>query len=184
MNVRSFSSLLARARRHRFGAACAAVSVILAIASAALLKYHHSLSGIHRKKQAEGEAVVATLRSAPQLRDELAFARETNSRIESNLASESNLEGNVEYFYRMEEQTKAHLDEVRALSQMASGDPNYRRLPFSLRASGSYGQLAGLIHAIETGPRLVNVTQFGMRRRGATSSLVTLEISLDLLGKK
>ena len=38
--------------------------------------------------------------------------------------------------------------------------------------------------AIETGPRLANITAFSFTRRDKDGTGVTLELSLELLGKK
>jgi Tfp pilus assembly protein PilO len=179
----SSTQLLAVAKRHRFRAASIVVMVSLALASGVLLKYQHSLSGVLSKLRVEGEARQATLVSGPQMRQELANVKEITHRIELNLVSD-NLEENVGYFYQMEEQTKVHLDELHPLSAPIDNNPSFKRVPFSLRTSGNYQQLISFIYAIETGPRLANITSFGLRRRGNNSPIITLELSLELLGKK
>jgi hypothetical protein len=74
-------------------------------------------------------------------------------RIEDNLVVEDNLAENLWYFYKIEEQTKAHMLELRPLNTIISDSKAlYRRIPFSLRVTGTYEQTAAFLYAIETGP--------------------------------
>ncbi len=57
-------------------------------------------------------------------------------------------------------------------------------MPYTLRLSGSYEQIMAYLIAIETGPRLANITAFSFTRRDKDGTGVTLELSLELLGKK
>jgi len=53
---------------------------------------------------------------------------------------------------------------VRSLNIPTDNNPEYSatiRTP----GSGTYQQLSSFIHAIETGPRLANITYFALRRR-------------------
>lgn len=183
MIPRLISRLRTLSGQHRFGAVCVGITVVLALASALLLKYQFSLGSLHRKRQLEGDAVLATLRSASQLRQELALARETSARIDANLASDIDLGESIQYFYRIGDTTAAHIDDFHSLNVPTDNNPEYKRVPFALRASGTYPQIASFIYTIETAPRLANITYFALRRRPNTG-LIALEMNLELLGKK
>src|SRR5205085_538508 len=145
------SQLRALAARYQFAAACVGIAVALALMSAVLLKYQLSLTNLHRKSQSDGEAVLATLRSAPQLRQELASTREISARIDANLVSDIDLGESLQYFYRMRDRTGVRFDDFHPLNVQVDNNPEYRRIPFAIRASGTYLQLATFIHAVETG---------------------------------
>lgn len=174
------SQLRALAARYRFGAVCVGIGVTLALSSAILFKYQLTLTNLHRKRQSEGEAVLATLRSAPELRQELASTREISGRIDATLVSDIDLGESIQYFYRMRDSTGVSFDSFNALNVQTDNNPEYKRIPFAIRASGTYLQLATLIHAIETGPRLANIAFFTLKRKG--NNLLTLEINVELLG--
>jgi hypothetical protein len=133
----------------------------------------------------EGEAMLDLLVSGSTQRAELEAAREAARRIEENLIVESDLAGNQWYFYKIEEQTKTRLMELHPQSSPTTdGATLYKRVPYSLRVSGTYEQVAAYLLALETGPRLANITSFGYSRRDRDGPGVVLELSLELLGKK
>ena len=118
------------------------------------------------------------------MRQELSFARETIQRITANLASEDNVADNTNYFYNMEEPSKAHVESFRPFNTLPpeTGVP-YKRIPFGLKVSGTFTQVASFIHAVETGPRLSAITYFSFRKQAGTS-LVTVDFNVDLLGTR
>lgn len=181
---RPLKNLWPLARQYPFCGICAVLSVVFALGSVILWWRMHSLSKLQHARQVEGEAVQATLISAPQLRQELAFVRQTMQRITDNLASEENLADNTNYFYNMEEISKAHVEDLRNFNipPPDTGTP-YKRIPFGVRVTGTFTQVASFIHAVETGPRLSAITYFSFRKRPGTS-LVVADFNVDLLGKR
>jgi Tfp pilus assembly protein PilO len=182
--IRHLSELVALAKRYPFRGFCLALSTILLDTSVILWIHLRTLTALQHKKQTEGEAVTATLISGPQTRDELAYAKETTRRIASTLITEENLTDNVNYFYKLEEISKAHLDDLRPLNVPSSeAGTLYQRIPFSLKASGTFPEVAAFIQALETGPRLAAINSFSFRKR-VGGPLVVVDLNLDLLGKK
>jgi len=111
--------------------------------------------------------------------------REYPRRIEDNLVVEDNLAENLWYFYKLEEQTKARLPELRQLNAPPPDTGSlYKRVPYLLKVTGTYVQVSAFLYALETGPRLANITSFGFRRREANGSMIALDLSIELLGKK
>ena len=133
----------------------------------------------------EGEAMLDLLVGGSTQRSELEAAREAARRIEENLIVEADLAGNQWYFYKIEEQTKTRLMELHPQSSPTTdGATLYKRVPYSLRVSGTFEQVSAYLLALETGPRLANITSFGYSRRDRDTPGVVLELSLELLGKK
>lgn len=143
-----------------------------------------NLNALQQKRQKEGEAVIATVISGPQTRDELTFAKATTERIAKLLIVEENLTDNLNYFYKMEETSRAHLDDLRPLNVVPpeAGIP-YQKIPFSLKVSGTFSEVSAFIQAIETGPRLAAVNSFSFRKR-AGGPLITADLTVDILGKR
>lgn len=183
--MRPFQNLWQLARQYRFCGICAVLSVAFAIGSLALWVRLRSLSKLQHARQVEGEAVQATLISAPQLRQELAIVRQTTQRITDNLASEEALSDNINYFYNMEETSRARLEDTPRQFNVPPPDTGvpYKRIPFGVRVTGTFTQVASFVHAVETGPRLSAITFFSFRKRAGTS-LVVADLNVDLLGKR
>lgn len=144
-----------------------------------------SLTAVHADRTREGEAMLATLVGGSTQRQELEVARTTARRIDENLLVEANLAENLWYFYKLEEQTKARLPELHQLSSPTSDkSPLFRRVPYTLRVTGTYEQVAAFVQAIETGPRLAKITAFSFARADPTGATIALDLSLELLGRK
>ena len=181
------NAFLARLRRYPFAATC----ILLLIGSGAgayVLWDDIDVQDANRQDRAkEGEAMLKLLVGGSTQRQELATVREAARRIEDNLIIEANLADNNWYFYKYEEQTKARLLELHPQSSPTTDEStHYKRIPYTLRISGSYEQVASYLLALETGPRLANLTSFSISRRdkGTDSNSLMLELGLELLGKK
>ncbi len=183
MNAR-FEPLLLLLRRYPFCAACVAITLLSAGTAWILSGQNTDLETARVDRAKEGEAMLALLVGGSTQRQELATVKEAARRIEENLVIDSNLAENAFYFYKFEEQTKARLPELHPLSSPAADSSAlYRRVPYTLRVVGTYEQVSAFLFAIETGPRLANITAFSFSRRESEGG-VSLDLSLELLGKK
>lgn len=177
-------SFLARVRRNPYPFLCLFLTLCLGIGAWYLRARTEMLEAEHAERSQEGEAMLKLLVGASTQKAELAMARETARRIEDNLIVETNLAENHWYFFKLEEQTKAKLVEVHQLtSPINDASTLFKRIPYAVRVSGTYEQVAAFLLALETGPRLVSVVGFGFTRQ-TNGDLLSLELSLELLGKK
>jgi Tfp pilus assembly protein PilO len=176
--------LLILGQKFPFCMGCCIASAVLILISGILWFQNRSLGADQKGRQAEGEAVLATLASAAELKQELAFARRTTQRIAENLDEDDGVTSYAKYFYKMEE-SGARIDEFNVLVAPApEDDSSYKRVPFNIRVRGTYAQVAAFVHAVESGPRLANITYFSFKRRSSGSSEIVLDLNLDLLGKR
>jgi len=179
------TALVALLRRFPFASAC----ILLVIASG--VGAYFLWDDIDRQETArqdrakEGEAMLELLVSGSTQRQELDAVREATRRIDDNLVIEANLADNQWYFYRIEEQTKSRILELHPQSSPTSDVTTlFRRVPYTLKVSGTYDQVSAYLLALETGPRLANITSFAYSRRDKETTGVVLDLSLELLGKK
>jgi Tfp pilus assembly protein PilO len=177
--------IVAILRRYPYGVACGVLTLAAGLGAWYFSSQNEELDLVRQERGKEYDAMLALLVGGSTQRQELAGAREATRRIEENLVIESNLAENAFYFYKFEEQTKARLPELHPLSSpTASTSPLYRRVPYTLRVTGTFEQVTAFLQAIETGPRLANITAFGFTRRDPTGGEIALDLSLELLGKK
>lgn len=187
MNPFDFAELRALFREHLFPAICSVVSLVLAATIWILWQEGNSLTILNRERSREGETMLSTLVSGPLVRQELAHAHETVQRLEQNLINETDLAENYGYFYKLEEQSKARLS-AGGLRQMGT-DPaydgsDYAPIPFILQLTGTYQEVATYLLLLETGPKLIMIKSFSLRRRESGSDVVTLNLEVRLLGKR
>jgi Tfp pilus assembly protein PilO len=193
------ADLLTLARRYPLSVACGVLTLLLGVGAYFLWDDIDRLEADHQARAKEGGDNMTLLVGASTQRNELAAAREAAQRIDDNLAIESELPENNRYFYKFEEQTRAHLAELHQLNApITDTGPLYKRIPYTVRVTGTYEQVAAFLLALETGPRLVNLTSFSFSRAAAaaggrtggrdaaadTAPGVTLDLSLELLARK
>ena len=184
MNRPELNQFLPLIRRHPFGAVCIILSVVALGVSWFLWQQVDELEAAHYVRSQEGEGMLTTLVSGPLLRQELALVRSYTKRIEDHLVTEENQSENYSYFYTIEDQSKARITELRQrAAPPPDGGAQYKRIPYTVKVTGTYAQVAAFLQAVETGPRLSSVTAFSFRRQLPGSPLLTLDLSLVLLGK-
>lgn len=181
----SGAGLTALIRRWPYCAGCLVVVLGCAIGVWFIRDRIAELQQVHAERTKEGEAMLATLVGGSTQRAELEAVKEATRRIEENLVSETNIAENYWYFYKLEEQTKARLPELHQLNSPSTDkSPLYRRVPYTLRITGGYAQVASFLLALETGPRLAKINSFTYARADAAGASMTLDLALELLGKK
>jgi hypothetical protein len=197
------AEFIALMRRYPWCVMCAIVTLVCGSAAA----YVHffdlaDLADPYAQRDKEYKEMLDLTKGGLTQRQELDQATQITQRIEENLLIGDDLAGNNWYFYKFEEQTKAHLSELHQLnSPSTDNSPMFRRVPYSLRLHGTFEQVAAFIQALERGPRLMRVTAFSMSRslgggkeagRGAGTevvadpavSSVVVDLNIELLGKK
>ena len=175
------SDLAVILRRYPFPAACLIVTLLCGGGSWYLWGQNAELTLVNQDRAKEGEAMLATLVGGSTQRQELATAREITHRIETNLLSDA-LAENYWYFYKIEEQTKVKMPDMHQLNTPPTdGSAGFRRVPYVIKVTGGFEQVAAFLLAIEVGPRLAKITSFNFSRNG---QVITLDMNLDFLGKK
>ncbi len=179
------AAFLAFLRRFPFASVCVLLTVVFGVGAWFLSQDVDEQELARQDRAKEGDAMLELLVGGTAQRQELAIVQEAARRIDENLIIETNQADNNWYFYKFEDMTKARLMEIN--QQSASGNDNsslFKRIPWTLRVVGTYEQVTSYLLALETGPRLANVTAFSLSRNSATSGTLSLELNLELLGKK
>lgn len=185
MNASDFIEWIVVVRRHPLSALCASICVVCAIVSWYIYGNMKWLELEHKQLMQDSELAQSSLITGPSVKQERLAALVVTRQIEDNLVVEDNLAENLQYFYKIEERTKAHVIELHPLNSLVSDSKSmYKRVPFSIRLSGTYDQVVGFLYAIETGPRLACITSLSLRRRDVGSLSIVLDMNIELLGRK
>jgi Tfp pilus assembly protein PilO len=179
------ANLLALIRRWPYAAACVAVMLLAGGGAWYLRTLIADLHVRHAQRGREHEEMLAMLVGGTTQKHELEKVRQATHRIDENLVVEANLAENLWYFYKLEEQTKVRLPALHQLSSPTTDkSPLYRRVPYSLRVTGLYEQVADFLLGLETGPRLVKITGFTLARAATAEGGIALDLNLEMLGRK
>ncbi len=184
MNPEKLRQLLAFLRRHVFSVVCTVVAAGALVTSGLWWLGIQGLREEHDQKSAQNDKRLNLLKTGPVLKTELVAVKEFAQRLESNLTVEDDLSDNDEYFRQMATRAQLRLDMQQMSSPALEEGALFRRVPFTLRVAGTYARVQAFLHAVETGPRLANLTAISMARLNPTSADVSLELGIELIGKK
>ena len=181
----TLQQFLSLARRHPVATLSLFLFVGLGISDYFLWQRRAQLAEGYERKRQEGEAMILSLNGQARITAQSATIDEALAYIGKNLAIESDLAGNLDYFYQIEKNTKIRLGNLSQLSSQPSGDDEaYRAIPFSLRLTGSYPQVLAYLHELETGPRLLRVKNYRFSQTDASAvDGLSLDLTVELLGR-
>lgn len=179
-----FQQFTGAARRNPILVISLVAFVLLGIANYFLWQRQSELVSRHDRVKADGEAMLQALSGHTRLQGQYATVQEAIAHLNRNLVVETDLAGNLDYFYQIEKATRVHLGDLNQLSsQPVEADAAYKTVPFSLRMSGQYYQLISFLHELETGPRLMKVKSFNFSRQDPTNQTLGLDLTVETLAR-
>lgn len=177
-----FQWLLAAARRNPVATLSVMLLIVLGGADWFLWRRWGNLAVESERTRQEGEKMLLSLSSHPRIHAQFSEANQALAYIDSNLAAEADLAGNLDYFYQFEKNTRVRLTNLSQLSSQPPADAeSFLAIPFSLRLTGSYPQILSYLHALETGPRLVRVKSYRFTQAGVEA--LTADLTVEMLGR-
>ena len=185
MNKQFLVQLGQLALRYPFCAACLVLSILFAGASQWIRLDLRDLEALQQKRAREGDVMLKAIARGSQLRTELTVARTATQRITENLVVEKNIPENFWYFYKIEQDTRVKLTELlQRPASLQDGDAptTYKRVPYSLKLTGSFRSAVAYLQRLETGSHFGRINSFQLQRQDPKSSDVSLQLNLDLLG--
>jgi Tfp pilus assembly protein PilO len=162
------------------------VAVALGVVNYFLWQQRHDVTAHHEEVRRKGEAMLKALTDQTRIKAELAALQEALEQIDRNLVVEGEMEVNLGYFYKMERLSRVRLSQLNQLSAQPAVEGNpFKAVPFSLRVTGSYGQIMNFLHQLETGARLLRVRTYSVIRGGdAKNKTIDLDLTVELLASQ
>ena len=165
----------------------ASVAVILVFGSASYFLWHrqHELLASHDEVRRSGEDMLQSLTGHARVATEIATVTSALNFIDRNLINEGDLAENLGYFYSIESAARIRFSQLNQLSSQPQPDGSqFKPVPFSLRATGTYRQIIRLLHEMETGPRLLRIRTYTISQaEGSADDSVSLELNVELLAR-
>lgn len=165
----------------------ASVAVILVFGSASYYLWHrqHALYTSHEEVRRSGEDMLQSLTGQARVATEMATVSSALAFIDRNLINEADLADNLGYFYSIESAARIRFSQLNQLSSQPQPDGSqFKPVPFTLRATGSYRQIMRLLHELETGPRLLRIRTYTLSQaEGGADDAISLELTVDLLAR-
>jgi len=133
----------------------------------------------------QGAEVLSLVATRPMMETELENVRAAVRRTEDNLVVEDNLAENLWYFYSIESRTQTRLTDLHQLDVPNPSEADaYLRVPYEVSAVGDFEGISEFLRQLEIGPRLMRVKDFSFRREPSGDELLSLDLSIELLGRK
>ena len=177
--------LLSLARRYPLATISLTLFVLLGAGDYFLWRRWKLQAEAYERTRQEGEAMLLSLNGQARILTQTTTIEEALAYIGRNLAAESDLAGNLDYFYQIEKNARIRLGNLSQLSSQPGGENEaYRAIPFSLRLSGAYPQILAYVHELETGPRLLRVKSYRFAQADPTAvESLSLDLTIELLGR-
>ena len=176
---------LAVARRYPVAAISSILLVLFGVADYFLWQQRDDRAETYERTRQEGETMLLSLNGQARITAQSATVEETLAYIDKNLTLESDLAGNLDYFYQIEKNTRIRLTNLSQLSSQPGGEEEiYRAIPFSLRLTGAYPQVLAFLHELETGPRVLRVKNYRFAQTDAAAADgLSLDLTVEMLGR-
>jgi Tfp pilus assembly protein PilO len=185
MNQKILARLGYLALRYPFGAVGLILSLLLIGVSVWLQFDSRALETRQQNRAHEGDNMLKFIARGSQLRAELTTVRAATQRITESLVVEKNIPENFWYFYKIEQDTQVKLTELqqRPTPLQEAGTPaTYKRVPYSLKLTGTFRAVIAYLQRLESGSRFGRIYSFQLQRQDPTTSNVVLQLDLELLG--
>ena len=176
---------LAAALRRPVVTGLVVISLGLVAVNYFLWQQRHAVTFRHDELVHRGTEMARALTEQARTKADLALLEDALAQIDRNLLTEGEMEVNLGYFYKMERLSRVRLSQLNQLSTTGAADGSpYRAIPFSMRVTGSYGELMQFVHQLETGPRLARVRTYSfVRGADAKDHSLDLDLTVELLAK-
>ncbi|MDB6126222.1 MAG: hypothetical protein JWM35_118 [Verrucomicrobia bacterium] len=176
------SQALSAARQRPVLALCLIATAILAVVNYFLWQQRDVITAQNDEVRRKGDAILNALVARQHVTSDLAKLKDALDVIDRNLVTESDMEVNLGYFYKLEKLCGVHLSLLNQLGAPTppEGSP-FKVIPVSVRATGSYVQLMTFLRQLETGPRVLTVRAFNFTRGDPKNNTLSLELTVALL---
>lgn len=176
---------LSSARRYPVVVISCILIVILGVADFFLWQHRNERAENYERTRQEGETMLLSLNGQARITVQSTTVAVALAYIDKNLTLESDLAGNLDYFYQIEKSARIRLTNLSQLSSQPGGEEEvYRAIPFSLRLTGAYPQVLAFLHALETGPRLLRVKNYRFAQTDAAAAEgLSLDLTVEMLGR-
>lgn len=186
----SNEQVLAFVKKNPIGVGCGVLSLLLGAGIYFRSDKLPAAQTVLDQKSNEADRHAINLRYAVQLKEQMEALDTAHRAIDARLVKAAQLATNTQYFYHLETETGIKLINIvqsttTAQAQAKSAKANFVPIAFNLSVQGSYLQLLDLMHRLENGAHYCRVLNASLVKiGGGDSDVLTLTLSLELLGQK
>lgn len=183
----TFADLIVRIKKQPVGFACALICLL----SGGWLYYRSGEIDARqeefRAKSEEAAKFISNVAVSKNLPEQVAELQALTKEMETRLVRAGQLAVNLQYFYKLEAENEVKLLDVRQNPVPKNTKNLYAGIPYNVNIQGPYKNVMAFLQRLEKGRHFcrINTASFTKSAGAAdqTSNIVTLALSLDLLGQ-
>lgn len=183
----TFADLIVRIKKQPVGFACALICLL----SGGWLYYRSGEIDARqeefRAKSEEAAKFISNVAVSKNLPEQVAELQVLTKEMETRLVRAGQLAVNLQYFYKLEAENEVKLLDVRQNPVPKNTKNLYAGIPYNVNIQGPYKNVMAFLQRLEKGRHFcrINTASFTKSAGAAdqTSNIVTLALSLDLLGQ-
>lgn len=185
------ADLLALIKKQPIAFACGVVGLLCAVALYFRSDAVDEARTNFEAKDKESQAIAQNARHTSGLAEQTSEIQAAAKQLESRLVRAGDLANNLQFFYRLENETGVKLVDARQNPYQApkQGAPKTLYIPvsFGLTLHGNYAQIWSFLRRIETGPHFARLDRLTLSKvelgaKDATPDLMNAVLTVELLG--
>lgn len=176
-------------KRHPLGTTCVVLALVFAVGSYLVNGRLADATALLEQKTSEGARLATNLKNGAQLADQVTALSAAVAKIESRLIQPTQLATNLQYFYRLENESGVELIDLRQTSTSAqpakpAATKSTTGVGFAISVKGEYDVLLGCLQRLENGFHISRLLSASLSTGSVDrSGPLTLSLSLELLGQ-
>lgn len=181
------ADLIALIKKQPVGFAC----VLIGLLSGGWLYYRsgeiETRQEEYRAKSEEAARFISNVSISKNLPEQVAELQSVTKDMENRLVRAGQLAVNLQYFYKLEAENEVKLLDVRQNPLPRNPKTLYVGVPYNVNIQGPYKNVMAFLQRVEKGRHFCRINTASFTKAGGagdqTSSIVTLALSLELLGQ-
>jgi Tfp pilus assembly protein PilO len=142
-------------------------------------------------KRTDGEHLHENVSNAGKLDEQLAELTQAVQSIETRLVHADQLASNLQYFYKLESDTRVKLSQLNQTGVLSpaknAAKTNYVPVGYNITVQGNYPEVMDFLRRIESGERFSHVRSLSLSQSSGADAVgkmetLSLTLKLDLLG--
>lgn len=185
------ADLLALVKKHPVAFACAVLCLLCGVAFYFRMDAIDEARTAFEAKDKEAKAIAQNARHTTGLAEQVAEMQAAGKQIESRLVHASELANNLQFLYRLENETGVKLIDARQnpipAPKQNAPKPLYVPVSFSVTLQGNFTQIWSFLRRIETGPHFARFERLSLSKltaagKDAAPDLMNAVFTVELLG--
>jgi hypothetical protein len=178
--------LIAFLRKNVICVACILASIGIAVAIYMRSDLLPDAEKVFTENAQKAALLAANIEDSQQLKEQHATIVTANQTIANRMVLVGQLAENLQYFYRIESDTGAKLQDLRQIpwSPPARNAPKtfFTPVGFIMAAQGTYPQILDMLRKIENGEHYSRILTCNMHPIGERGTAMQMSLTLELLG--